>query len=854
MATLRNKTTSSGVIVRWVPHPTHSRPSTYQVRRRAVNFLAEIGYAVPYEGDEVEIPWDVCRPLRILGDLHFKSETKGHQDIGQIQKVSETYGQSLSNEQQSKLRSYIETHEAFQDQQQELEGELDHLPRLKERHRPGGEEPESTSARLTSFIKAARGDLLVGKAKGQSNSGNTHFKASNGTELSIGPVRQRKIPERVLVWQLSGDRGICLHEQAWTANYIDYFEPGELSPNGTRVVTSEFQLNELAEYLQALTPHSDQLPPEIRQGPKVIAANSITETLAIGWIDQHCVWVKSPCTLQDNVTVEVIGASEAGIHARSATSDTLEQEYTLGDALEPTIVSREESTTWGLYEETLVKIPAEVPEWVTTPTVGISEFNDRYIQASVDDLSDQRKPSPGSEVEINDGELVNYSGIPVDTGTESPKVWQYTAEVTEVSHGQVITSIVPRAEGLGLNTGDEIVVDTDVVNDGSLWGALEDIPVTVEADETLVAGAVRATVTEVSQSHIHASFNSYVTETLTEDSPWTEAMTEGLEQLSTGAYDAALEAFKIAENSVTPSGEVWKAEAKLNQAITRAERARSAGQVAEACDQFERLTRDLSSDQQRSSVWGRVEIERTAYLSFIRACEAKPPRDWSLSRNDYLSASVAAKEHLKAAGTAYQELDFSTDSQAHSHVHPVALSGAATIVEELRGASDEIVMATETLPQRWCPILHAPPETILATTHPDVVPFHSHREPSERVSRLRTEATSVGGESELVESGAKLLTYANTQAIASYVHARSEGVCEACGNDAAFEAIDGTPHLELHHVDELTRSGPLTPARVVALCPTCHARIHYGADGEAVNEAVRSKLTAGLGELGAERS
>ncbi len=106
MATLRNKTTEAGIIVRWKPHPDHNRPSTYQVTDRAVTFLKELGFRVPSAGDETEISWDICRPLRVLGDLHFKSETPGEVETGNLADVDENFGHSLTDAQQERLRSY----------------------------------------------------------------------------------------------------------------------------------------------------------------------------------------------------------------------------------------------------------------------------------------------------------------------------------------------------------------------------------------------------------------------------------------------------------------------------------------------------------------------------------------------------------------------------------------------------------------------------------------------------------------------------------------------------------------------------------------------------------------------------
>ena len=94
--------------------------------------------------------------------------------------------------------------------------------------------------------------------------------------------------------------------------------------------------------------------------------------------------------------------------------------------------------------------------------------------------------------------------------------------------------------------------------------------------------------------------------------------------------------------------------------------------------------------------------------------------------------------------------------------------------------------------------------------------------------------------------------YQRSPAIKKYVEARADGVCEMCGEPAPFETPDGRPYLETHHVDELGQGGKDHPDKVAAVCPTCHKRIHYGEDGDALNEALRERLEQGLADVGVE--
>lgn len=92
--------------------------------------------------------------------------------------------------------------------------------------------------------------------------------------------------------------------------------------------------------------------------------------------------------------------------------------------------------------------------------------------------------------------------------------------------------------------------------------------------------------------------------------------------------------------------------------------------------------------------------------------------------------------------------------------------------------------------------------------------------------------------------------YYRSNPVKKYARKRANGKCECCGEPAPFEDEDGEPYLEVHHVDELGEGGADHPNRVVAVCPTCHMRNHYGANGEEVNARLQKKLESGLSDAG----
>jgi 5-methylcytosine-specific restriction protein A len=89
---------------------------------------------------------------------------------------------------------------------------------------------------------------------------------------------------------------------------------------------------------------------------------------------------------------------------------------------------------------------------------------------------------------------------------------------------------------------------------------------------------------------------------------------------------------------------------------------------------------------------------------------------------------------------------------------------------------------------------------------------------------------------------AKRTSYERSEDLKIYVRRRANGFCEGCETPAPFVAKDGRPYLEPHHVRRLSDGGPDDYHHVITLCPTCHRRVHHGADGDAYNGRLRKKL------------
>ena len=69
-------------------------------------------------------------------------------------------------------------------------------------------------------------------------------------------------------------------------------------------------------------------------------------------------------------------------------------------------------------------------------------------------------------------------------------------------------------------------------------------------------------------------------------------------------------------------------------------------------------------------------------------------------------------------------------------------------------------------------------------------------------------------------------TYERDEKVVRYALLRSDGFCELCDKPAPFKKKDGSPFLEVHHIDFLSNGGDDSIDNVSALCPNCHRKMH----------------------------
>lgn len=72
-------------------------------------------------------------------------------------------------------------------------------------------------------------------------------------------------------------------------------------------------------------------------------------------------------------------------------------------------------------------------------------------------------------------------------------------------------------------------------------------------------------------------------------------------------------------------------------------------------------------------------------------------------------------------------------------------------------------------------------------------------------------------------------TYKRNSDVVAEALYRANGHCESCNQPAPFlRSKDNSPYLEVHHITALADGGDDTLDNVLAICPNCHRRYHFG--------------------------
>ncbi len=69
-------------------------------------------------------------------------------------------------------------------------------------------------------------------------------------------------------------------------------------------------------------------------------------------------------------------------------------------------------------------------------------------------------------------------------------------------------------------------------------------------------------------------------------------------------------------------------------------------------------------------------------------------------------------------------------------------------------------------------------------------------------------------------------TYERNIYVSELAKRKAGGICQLCAEPAPFSDKKGSPYLETHHIDWLSKGGEDIIENTVALCPNCHRKMH----------------------------
>ncbi len=79
--------------------------------------------------------------------------------------------------------------------------------------------------------------------------------------------------------------------------------------------------------------------------------------------------------------------------------------------------------------------------------------------------------------------------------------------------------------------------------------------------------------------------------------------------------------------------------------------------------------------------------------------------------------------------------------------------------------------------------------------------------------------------------------YERDPKVAAYALRKANGICDDCHQPAPFTSRKSRlPYLEVHHIKMLKDGGPDTIDNVIALCPNCHRRRHFGLESKLTHD------------------
>lgn len=645
MPTLRNKTTAEGIIVRWKPHPRHNRPSTYQVSPRAVSFLENLGYKVSQPGDEVTIPPQICRPLRLLGDLYFESGSQDDIDLENQPSPSYYSASTLSKDQLSQLRSYVESHPSYIGGLREgLQNELTDLPGSEDDtdiSRPRLE-PQSRSVRYASDGRILPPEpFYIGKIDRISNNKNAIVSTTEQTEVNLGRLPKSVVGEWTVCIEYRGVWTMCLTPQLWSDGYRsdarDYI--GKLE-----------ELTGLAGLNRILNIQRRQYHKDISDAEMDVHVYAAGHGLGIAYHGEWTIIIDSELiTTGDRVHVS-IEDSYGNVAIATPHRPRDASALSVGDQVNLEVSKIGQNFLVGSCDGELLVVPRETEVAPEEIQVAVTESCEKYAIGTVQALEENARPSVQEDIDIEGEMSEKYPGIPVSV----PEVPGQSLAKLKLPVATVNTDSVS-VSARAFQDQDLFTRDTTITSPIVEW--IQDsvilhkynVPVLVPGVRYVPGMSVKARPKKFEDGYVEAEFEEF-------DLPETpqsfgDGINQGNSKLREGEYSEAVSIFTVTVEMTNLEKEpsYW-VDAIIHEILASTEFTLTDKGIEEALEVLEIRIKSVEENDRLSESLRRTACdELNSYRLMIETTQRLQKADQADDRSEAASIRSAAKSLLTEA-------------------------------------------------------------------------------------------------------------------------------------------------------------------------------------------------------------
>jgi len=516
-----------------------------------MSFLRELGYRVPSSGDEVTIPPQVCRPLRLLGDLYFESESQDDVELGSSPNNGYYQSSGLSAEQLGKLRSYVESHPSYIGGfRTELEKELSELPGAgKGTPRPSLDPDARNIRRLSNGNILPPEPFYLGQVDRKSNKGNAMLSTASGKGINLGRLPRSVVGEWTVGVGYRGHWTMCLAPHQWSSGYRksvhEYIDQLEVLSG----------LKNLKKILNIEHRHHGG---DIDGSELDVWISYSGHGLGVAYHGEWTILVDSElATAGQRIHVkveEVYGTVGLAAPQRPEGKGAL----STGDQVRLDVDKLGKNLIVGTHKGQLVTVPREtnvVPEQLL---VAISRVDDGYVTGRLDALDERERPSVGDAVTIRERRVEDYPDIPVDfPETTLPDTVQVRLPVNTINTDSIsVSAKVYEDRGL-FSENERITSSSQQVGERGLVIMLNDLPIIVNSGRYVPGMDVQVRPTGCSDGFVEAEFERFVLP-VTIQSP-AEGLELGNRKLRDRKFQQAIQAFSgaVEMTGETETPEQW---------------------------------------------------------------------------------------------------------------------------------------------------------------------------------------------------------------------------------------------------------------------------------------------------------